>query len=59
LLNDIDDIFRKDTVWFTEKTKSGHTDLYSLADFKGLNRLSSIQKAYNYRKFGAFPEINL
>jgi len=59
LLNDIGEIFRKDTVWFTEKTKSGHTDLYSLADFKGLNRLSSIQKAYNYRKFGAFPEINL
>lgn len=59
LLDEIDVIFRKDSVWFTEKTKSGHTDLYSLADFKGLNRLSSIQKAYNYRKFGAFPEINL
>lgn len=59
LLNDIDDIFRKDSVWFTEKTKSGHTDVYSLTDFKGLNRLSSIQKAYNYRKFGAYPEIDL
>ncbi|MGI5821982.1 MAG: AAA family ATPase, partial [Bacteroidales bacterium] len=59
LLNDIDEIFRKDTVWFTEKTKSGHTDVYSLTDFKGLNRLSSIQKAYNYRKFGAYPEIDL
>jgi hypothetical protein len=59
LLNDIDEIFRKDSVWFTEKTKSGHTDVYSLTDFKGLNRLSSIQKAYNYRKFGAYPEIDL
>jgi len=59
LLNDIDEIFRKDSVWFTEKTKSGHTDVYSLTDFKGLNRLTSIQKAYNYRKFGAYPEIDL
>jgi hypothetical protein len=49
----------KTAVWFTEKTKSGHTDVYSLTDFKGLNRLSSIQKAYNYRKFGAYPEIDL
>ncbi len=59
LLDEMDDIFRKDSVWFTEKTKSGHTDLYSLIDFKGLNRLSSIQKAYNYRKFGAVPNIDL
>lgn len=59
LLDEIEDIFRKDSVWFTEKTKSGHTEVYSLIDFKGLNRLSSIQKAYNYRKFGAFPEIDL
>lgn len=59
LLNEIGEIFRKDSIWFTEKTKSGHTEVYSLTDFNGLNRLSSIQKAYNYRKFGAFPEINL
>ncbi len=59
LLNDIDDIFRKDSVWFTEKTESGHTEVYSLIEFKGLNRLSSIQKAYSFGKFGAFPKINL
>ena len=59
LLDDIEEIFRKDSVWFTEKIKSGHTEVYSLIDFKGLNRLSSIQKAYNYRKFGAFPKIDL
>ncbi len=52
-------IFRKDSVWFTEKTASGHTDVYSLAEFRGLNRLSSIQKAYNQGNFGAFPQINL
>ncbi|MEA4976631.1 MAG: ATP-binding protein [Paludibacter sp.] len=59
LLDEIDEIFRKDSVWFTEKTSSGHTEVYSLIDFKGLNRLTSIQKAYNYRRFGAFPNINL
>ena len=52
-------IFRKDCVWFTEKIASGHTDVYSLAEFRGLNRLSSIQKAYNQGNFGAFPQINL
>ena len=58
LLNEIDEIFRKDSVWFTEKNNSGHSELYSLIEFNGLNRLSSIQKAYNNGKFGAFPEIN-
>lgn len=52
-------IFRKDSVWFTEKLDSGHTDVYSLAEFRGLNRLSSIQKAYNQGTFGAIPQINL
>ena len=52
-------IFRKDSVWFTEKQASGHTDVYSLAEFRGLNRLSSIQKAYNQGTFGAIPNIDL
>lgn len=64
LLNEIsrpDDqkIFRKDSVWFTEKKGNGHTDIYSLAEFRGLNRLSSIQKAYNQGNFGAYPQIDL
>ena len=64
LLNDISKqndqrIFRKDSVWFTEKLDSGHTDVYSLAEFRGLNRLSSIQKAYNQGNFGAVPQIDL
>lgn len=64
LLNDITKlndqrIFRNDSVWFTEKLPSGHTELYSLAEFRGLNRLSSIQKAYNQGNFGAIPQIDL
>ena len=52
-----DDLLRKDSIWFTNKKESGATELYSLADFKGVNRISSLQKAYKYGKFGATPNI--
>ena len=52
-----DDLLRKDSVWFTNKKESGATELYSLSDFKGVNRMSSLQKAYKYGKFGAIPNI--
>ena len=41
ILKDIDNIFGKDSVWFTEKGKDGNSQLFSLLDFKGLNKLSS------------------
>lgn len=53
LLDLIDDLIRKDSVWFTEKKKSGVTDLYKLVDFRGVNRLSSIREAYRNKRFGA------
>jgi AAA15 family ATPase/GTPase len=53
LLDLVDDLIRKDSVWFTEKTKSGVTDLYKLTDFRGINRLSSIREAYRNKRFGA------
>lgn len=52
-----DDLLRKDSIWFTNKKENGSTELYSLADFKGVNRISSLQKAYKYGKFGATPNI--
>jgi AAA15 family ATPase/GTPase len=52
-----DDLLRKDCIWFTNKKESGSTELYSLADFKGIKRISSLQKAYKYGKFGATPNI--
>lgn len=52
-----DDLLRKDNVWFSEKDKDGVTVLYPLTDFKGLNRISSLQKAYRFGKFGAIPNI--
>lgn len=53
LLDLVDDLFRKDSVWFTEKDKAGVTDLYKLTDFRGVNRLSSIREAYRNKRFGA------
>lgn len=53
LLDLVDDLIRKDSIWFTEKQRSGITDLYKLSDFRGLNRLSSIREAYRNKRFGA------
>lgn len=57
ILKDIDDIFGKDSVWFTEKGRDGNTTLFSLVDFKGLNKLSSIHRAYMNGQFGALPNV--
>lgn len=53
LLDLVDDLLRKDSIWFTEKQKTGVTDLYKLSDFRGVNRLSSIREAYRNKRFGA------
>ena len=58
LLNTVDDLIRKDSVWFTEKEEDGHTTLYSLTDFKGLSKISSFQKSYRNGVFGALPNIH-
>lgn len=51
------DLLRNDSIWFTNKLKDGSTEMYSLSDFKGVNRISSLQKAYKYGKFKAIPNI--
>ena len=59
LLRLIDDLIRKDNIWFVEKNKEGASDLYALTDFKGLNKMSpnSICNAYRHGQFGAHPNI--
>ena len=57
LLSKIDDLIRKDNVWFTEKEASGTTRLYSLVEFKGLNKIPRIDRAYRNGLFGALPQI--
>ena len=57
LFNTIDDLIRKDNIWFVEKDKSGMSDLYSLVEFNGLNKISKIERAYRNGQFGALPNI--
>lgn len=57
LLNTVGDLIRKDGVWFTEKGEAGDTKLYSLTDFKGLNKIRSFQRAYRNGVFGGLPNI--
>ena len=59
LLETIDDLIRKDCVWFTEKDETGATSLYSLANFKGLSKMapSAIRNAYRNGRLGAVPNI--
>ena len=57
LLNTVDELLRKDSVWFTEKGKDGKSDLYSLTEFKGINKIRSFQKSYRNGAFGALPNI--
>lgn len=54
---DVNDLFGKDSVWFTEKKEDGNTELYPLTDFKGLSKLPSIRKSYKNGRFGAIPDI--
>lgn len=57
LLKKVNDLIRKDNVWFTEKDRSGASQLYSLVEFKGLNKITHLDKAYRSGMFGALPEI--
>ena len=52
-----EDLLRKDNIWFAEKNTDGASVLYPLTDFKGLNRISSLQKAYKFGKFGEVPNL--
>lgn len=51
------DIFRRDQIWFTEKTKEKSTDLYSLDDFN-VRKDAAIEKGYLQGKYGAIPYLN-
>ncbi|MCK4345988.1 MAG: ATP-binding protein [Bacteroidales bacterium] len=53
--------FRRDQIWFTEKTKQNATALYSLAEYKlpkgKVRKDASIEKDYMKGKYGAIPFI--
>ena len=51
------DLLRRDQIYFAEKNTKGETDIYSLADFKGIRNNDSIEKDYIKGKYGAIPFI--
>jgi AAA15 family ATPase/GTPase len=51
------DLFRYETIYFTEKKENGSTDLFSLKDFdsKTIRKENSIFNIYKSGKLGAIP----
>lgn len=47
---------RRDQIWLTEKKASGHTELYSLADFSP-RKGEAILKGYLSGRYGAVPDL--
>jgi len=54
-----DRLFRRDQVWFTEKNRSGATQLYSLHDVKGVRADDAIEKGYLRGRYGAIPFLGV
>ena len=61
-LLDCKKMFRKEQIWFTDKTDDG-TELYSLKEFSydqtGIRDTTDIQDRYSKGAFGAIPEPDL
>ncbi len=53
------DIFRNDSIWFTDKSETCATELYSLADFDSsvVRDTSNILNAYKSGKLKAVPNL--
>ena len=51
-------VMRPDSIRFVKKRDDGSSELYALTDFKGVNELTSIYKAYRDGRLGAVPKIN-
>lgn len=52
-------LFRRDQIWFVEKDRRGASNLYSLAEFKGVRNDLSFERGYIQGRFGAIPYLNL
>lgn len=52
-----DNLLRKEQVAFVEKDKFGASSLYTLANFKGVHKDTSVGKEYMKGKYGAVPFV--
>jgi AAA15 family ATPase/GTPase len=51
-------LFRRDQIWFTEKNKSGATQLFSLWDIKGVKKNENLVRNYLAGHYGAIPILS-
>lgn len=52
-----DNLLRRDQISFVEKDRYGASTVYSLADFKGVRKGTSVDKEYMRGKYGAVPFV--
>ncbi|MEO1627600.1 MAG: ATP-binding protein [Bacteroidota bacterium] len=50
--------FRKDQIWFVNKTDRGNSDLYSLYDYADFRDTMDLEKAYLQGRFDSIPIID-
>ncbi|CAB5506140.1 hypothetical protein THERMOT_2279 [Bathymodiolus thermophilus thioautotrophic gill symbiont] len=51
------DVFRRDQIWMVEKDIYGSTQLYSIAEIKGIRKDAKLEKGYLAGEYGAMPFI--
>ena len=49
------DVFRRDQIWFCERTESQDTKLFSLAEFSPRKGVENLERAYLSGRYGALP----
>lgn len=52
-----EDLFRRDQVWFTEKTSDGATRLFPLTDFRA-RKYENLERGYLQGRYGAVPSLS-
>lgn len=50
-------LFRRDQIWLCEKDRYGATNIYSLAQIKGVRKNDDFEKQYIQGKYGAIPYL--
>lgn len=49
--------FRRDQIWFVDKGRDGVSQLYSLAEFRGMRKSRNLEDDYLAGRFGALPVL--
>jgi hypothetical protein len=51
-------IFRRDEIWFAERSRIGASRLIALSDFGDVRRDKDVRKSYLQGRVGGVPRIN-